>query len=161
MTFDTNYHTMMGVSPRQAVETLASWGVKVIGANCGNGADEMEVIATQLAQYRPNGVYLMIQSNSGLPKYENGRIFYEGTPDVMAEYALKMRDLGINIIGACCGSSPAHIAAMRTALAQAADKPIAGPPPITATDNKIETSESRIARAAARRSERRQRVVES
>jgi 5-methyltetrahydrofolate--homocysteine methyltransferase len=160
MTFDTNYHTMMGVSPRQAVETLASWGIQVIGANCGNGADEMEVVATQLAQYRPPGVYLMIQSNSGLPKYENGRIFYEGTPEVMAEYALKMRSLGINIIGACCGSSPAHVAAMSEALARASGESIAGPPPVTVADGRIETSESRIARAAARRSERRQRVLE-
>lgn len=160
MTFDTNYHTMMGVSPRQAVETLASWGVQVIGANCGNGTDETIIVATQMAQYRPPGVYLMIQSNSGLPKYENGRIFYEGTPDVMADYALRMRDLGVNIIGACCGSSPAHIAAMGSALARVADQPIAGPPPITVSDDRIESSESRIARAAARRSERRQRVVE-
>jgi 5-methyltetrahydrofolate--homocysteine methyltransferase len=158
MTFDTNYHTMMGVSPRQAVETLAAWGVQVIGANCGNGADEMEVIATQMAQYRPPGIYLMVQSNSGLPKYEKGRIFYEGTPEVMADYALKMRNLGINIIGACCGSSPAHIAAMRTALASEAGQPIAGPPPVAQEDGRIESAESRAARAAARRSERRQRV---
>ncbi|MDQ3248337.1 MAG: homocysteine S-methyltransferase family protein [Chloroflexota bacterium] len=158
LSFDTNCHTMMGVSPRQAVETLAGWGVQVIGANCGTGTDEMEVIATQMAQYRPEGVYLMVQSNSGLPKYANGKIHYEGTPELMAEYALKMRNLGINIIGACCGSSPAHIAAMRAALAQVHDEPIAGPPPPAAINERIESAESRAARAAARRSERRQRV---
>jgi len=158
LSFDTNLHTMMGISPREAVETLSSWGVKVIGANCGTGTDEMEVIATQLAQYRPQGVYLMVQSNSGMPQYANGQIHYEGTPDVMADYALKMRSLGINIIGACCGSSPAHIAAMRDALNRAQHEPIAGPPPIMENGSPIESAESRAARSSARRSERRQRV---
>jgi 5-methyltetrahydrofolate--homocysteine methyltransferase len=158
LSFDTNLHTMMGISPREAVETIAGWGVNVIGANCGTGTDEMELIATQLAQHRPPGVYLMIQSNSGMPQYANGKIQYAGTPEVMAEYALKMRDLGINIIGACCGSTPAHIAAMRAALASVADRPIAGPPAL-ANGNGIESAESRAARGAARRSERRQRVA--
>jgi 5-methyltetrahydrofolate--homocysteine methyltransferase len=148
---------MMGISPREAVQTLAGWGVNVIGANCGTGVDEMEVIATQLAQYRPPHVYLMVQSNSGMPKYANGKIHYEGTPDVMAKYAVKMRSLGINIIGACCGSTPAHIAAMKEALSRAQNDPISGPP---AADDRIESAESRAARGAARRSERRQRVLE-
>jgi 5-methyltetrahydrofolate--homocysteine methyltransferase len=158
LSFDTNLHTMMGISPRQAVQTLASWGVNIIGANCGTGADEMEIIATQMAQVRPPNTYLMVQSNSGMPKYANGKIHYDGTPEVMAEYAVKMRSLGINIIGACCGSTPAHIAAMKEALSRARHDPITGPPP--AADGRIESAESRAARAAARRSERRQRVLE-
>jgi 5-methyltetrahydrofolate--homocysteine methyltransferase len=158
LSFDTNLHTMMGVSPSEAVQTLARWGVTVVGANCGTGTDEMEVIATQMAQVRPPGVYLMVQSNSGMPKYANGKIHYDGTPEVMADYAIKMRNLGINIIGACCGSSPAHIAAMRQALEQVKDDPITGPP--TAANDRIESAESRAARAAARRTERRQRVLE-
>jgi 5-methyltetrahydrofolate--homocysteine methyltransferase len=158
LSFDTNLHTMMGISPREAVQTLSSWGVQIVGANCGTGTDEMEIIATQLAQARPPGVYLMVQSNSGMPKYANGKIHYEGTPEVMAEYAVKMRNLGINIIGACCGSTPAHISAMRAALERAKDEPISGPP--AGDDGRIESAASRAARAAARRSERRQRVLE-
>jgi 5-methyltetrahydrofolate--homocysteine methyltransferase len=158
LSFDTNLHTMMGVSPREAVETIATWGVKVIGANCGRGADDMQIIATQMAQYRPNGIYLMIQSNSGLPVYADGHIHYQGTPDVMAEYALQMRNLGINIIGACCGSTPAHIAAMQQALTRARFDPIPGPPPVSATNGHIESADSRAARGAARRTERRQRA---
>lgn len=158
LSFDTNLHTMMGISPREAVQTLSSWGVQIVGANCGTGTDEMEIIATQLAQARPPGVYLMVQSNSGMPKYANGKIHYEGTPEVMAEYAVKMRNLGINIIGACCGSTPAHISAMRAALERAKDEPIPGPP--ASDDGRIESAASRAARAAARRSERRQRVLE-
>jgi 5-methyltetrahydrofolate--homocysteine methyltransferase len=159
MSFDTNLHTMMGVSPREAVETLAAYGVKVIGANCGRGTDDMQMIATQMAQYRPEGVYLMVQSNAGMPKFANGEIYYDGTPEVMADYAVKMRALGINVIGACCGSSPAHIAAMRTALNQVQADPIPGPPPVAVSSGPIESPESRAARAAARRSERHQRVA--
>lgn len=158
LSFDTNYHTMMGVSPKCAVETLSEWGVQIIGANCGNGPAEIETVMTQMAQYRPAGVYLMAQSNAGLPQYVNGAIEYDGTPAVMADYALRLRSLGVNIIGACCGSTPDHIAAMRTALDQAKAEPIAGPPQLNGVNGQIESAESRAARAAARRSERRQRV---
>lgn len=159
LSFDTNFHTMMGVSPKKAVETLSQWGVNIIGANCGNGPAEIETVMTQMAQYRPAGVYLMAQSNAGMPQYVNGAIQYDGTPAVMADYAIRLRNLGVNIIGACCGSTPAHIAAMRVALDQAKDEPIAGPPQVNSEANgQIESDESRAARAAVRRSERRQRV---
>jgi 5-methyltetrahydrofolate--homocysteine methyltransferase len=153
MSFDTNFHTMMGVSPRQAVETMAGWGVQVIGANCGNGPAEIETVMTQMAQYRPAGVYLMAQSNAGMPKYTAGKISYDASPDVMADSALRLRNLGVNVIGACCGSTPAHIAAIHAALDAAQDQPIAGPPPLAQAEG-IESAESRAARAAARRAER-------
>lgn len=159
LSFDTNLHTMMGVSPREAVETLGAQGIRVIGANCGRGTNDMQIIATQMAQYRPAGVYLMMQSNAGLPKFADGEIYYDGTPEVMAEYAVHMRSLGINIIGGCCGSSPAHISAMRDALQSVAHEPIVGPPPIEATAGQIESPASRATRAATRRSERHQRVA--
>jgi len=116
MTFDTRFRTMMGVKPAQAVQALYDLGIRVIGANCGNGPDEIERVATELVAARPPDVYLITQSNAGLPKYENRQIHYDGTPEVMADYALKMQALGVNYIGACCGSTPAHIAAMRAAL---------------------------------------------
>ncbi len=153
MSFDTNFHTMMGVSPRQAVETMAGWGVEVIGANCGNGPAEIETVMTQMAQYRPEGIYLMAQSNAGMPRYTAGKISYDAVPDVMAESALRLRNLGVNVIGACCGSTPAHVAAIHAALDAAQDQPIAGPPPLAQAEG-IESAESRAARAAARRAER-------
>lgn len=116
MTFDTNYRTMMGVTPAQAVQTLHDWGVTVVGANCGNGPAETERIMYEMALAKPEGVVLMAQSNAGLPRWRDGEISYDGTPDVMAGYAQRMRALGVQVIGACCGSTPAHLAAMRTAL---------------------------------------------
>lgn len=156
MSFDTNYHTMMGVSPKDAVATLAQWGVRFIGANCGNGPAEIDVVMTQMAQHRPAGVYLISQSNAGLPQYMNGKIEYDGTPEVMADYARKMRSLGINYIGACCGSTPVHIAAMKEALDAAKGTEIAGPPPVDDSAD-IESAESRAQRAADRRARRRSR----
>lgn len=116
MTFDTNFRTMMGVSPAQAVQTLHQWGVTVIGANCGNGPGEIERIMWEMVQSKPEGVILMAQSNAGLPSWKQGVISYDGTPEVMAEYAQRMRAMGIRVIGACCGSTPEHLAAMRQAL---------------------------------------------
>jgi len=116
MTFDTRFRTMMGVKPVQALEALYGWGVRVIGANCGNGPDEIERVVGEMAAIKPADVYLIAQSNAGLPKYEQKKIHYDGTPEVMAGYALKMKALGVKYIGACCGSTPAHIAAMREAV---------------------------------------------
>jgi len=116
MTFDTRFRTMMGVKPVQALEALYGWGIRVIGANCGNGPDEIERVVGEMAAVKPADVYLIAQSNAGLPKYEQKKIHYDGTPEVMAGYALKMKALGVSYIGACCGSTPAHIAAMRDAL---------------------------------------------
>ncbi len=116
MTFDTNYHTMMGVSPTVAMRTLADLGVQIIGANCGNGPDEIRRVVSEMAAVRPEGVYLMAQSNAGLPKWVDGEIVYDGTPEVMADYALEMAAMNVDIIGGCCGSTPAHIEAMKTAL---------------------------------------------
>lgn len=116
MTFDTRFRTMMGVKPVQALAALYGWGLRVIGANCGNGPEEIERVIGEMAAVKPADVYLIAQSNAGLPKYTQKKIHYDGTPEVMAGYALKMKALGVKYIGACCGSTPAHIAAMGRAL---------------------------------------------
>ena len=120
LSFDTNLRTMMGVSPAMAVQALSDLGLDVVGANCGRGLDEMRVIAAQLAEAAGQGatpVRLMVQSNAGLPKLQGDSFVFDGTPEEMAAYVVEMRDLGFAVIGACCGSTPAHIAAMRDALA--------------------------------------------
>jgi 5-methyltetrahydrofolate--homocysteine methyltransferase len=116
MTFDTRYHTMMGVSPVQALNTIYALGVRAIGANCGNGPAEIERVISEMAAVKPDDVYLIAQSNAGLPKWEKGRISYDGTPEIMAAYAQKMKEIGVKYIGACCGSTPVHIKAMGEAL---------------------------------------------
>lgn len=152
MTFDTNFRTMMGVTPAQAVQTLYGWGVTVIGANCGNGPAEIERIMWEMAQARPAGAVLMAQSNAGLPRWRDGEISYDGTPDVMADYAQRMRALGVQVIGACCGSTPDHLAAMRAAL----DGPPLGhyEPAFDASALLAKPASDSAARRASRRAQR-------
>lgn len=114
--FDTNLRTMMGVKPAVAVKTLAAEGVRIIGANCGRGTDEMRIIAKELTEARPEGIYIITQSNAGLPKLVGGDFIYDGTPEEMAKYAEDMKTLGVNVIGSCCGSTPAHTQAMAATL---------------------------------------------
>lgn len=116
MSFDTNLRTMMGVKPTLAVTYLASLGVRIIGANCGRGIDEMRVIAKELVDARPDGVFIITQSNSGLPKLVGDTFIYEGTPDEMGKYATEMKSLGVNVVGSCCGSTPAHTASISAAV---------------------------------------------
>ena len=117
LSFDTNLRTMMGVKPGMAVKHLAALGVRIIGANCGRGTDEMAQIAKELVEARPEGVFIITQSNAGLPKLQGDEFVYDGTPEEMARYAHEMKDLGVNIVGSCCGSSPAHTQAISAALA--------------------------------------------
>jgi 5-methyltetrahydrofolate--homocysteine methyltransferase len=117
MSFDTNLRTMMGVKPAMAVTHLSSIGVRIIGANCGRGTDEMRQIAQEMVNARPEGVFIITQSNSGLPKLVGDEFIYEGTPDEMAKYAAEMKEMGVNIVGSCCGSTPAHTKAIAAAIA--------------------------------------------
>lgn len=115
MTFDTRGYTMMGVSPAQAVAALAELGVAAAGANCGNGPDEIEGVIAGMRRADAT-MRLVAKSNAGMPQIVDGRAVYSGTPEVMAQCAQRIRALGADIIGACCGSSPAHIRAMARAL---------------------------------------------
>lgn len=118
MTFDTNGRTMMGVTPAQAYAELSAMNLTALGGNCGNGPAEIEGVIQ--AMYATDQEYPFVaKSNAGIPEYVHGHLHYNGTPDVMADYAIKVRNYGARIIGACCGSSPAHIAAMAEALANA------------------------------------------
>lgn len=116
MTFDTKGRTMMGVTPEVAVKTIAEWGVVATGGNCGNGPDEMLEVIKKMHAVRPD-VILVSKSNAGKPEIgEDGKVVYRAGPAEMAQYAIEMKDAGAKIIGGCCGSSPAHLQAMRQAL---------------------------------------------
>lgn len=115
MTFDTRGFTMMGVSPTEAITALAELGLAAIGGNCGNGPDEIEAVVYAMHQARPD-LPVVAKSNAGMPEVIDGRTVYGGSPEVMAECARRLRAFGATGIGACCGSSPAHIAAMAAAL---------------------------------------------
>ncbi len=118
MTFDTKGRTMMGVTPEQALETISGFGVMALGGNCGNGPQEIEGVIEKMHDVNPQTV-LVAKSNAGMPRMVDNVAVYDATPDVMADYAIKVRDQGARIIGACCGSTPNHIKAMVAALGKA------------------------------------------
>jgi 5-methyltetrahydrofolate--homocysteine methyltransferase len=116
MTFDTRGHTMMGVTPEEAVTALASWGADAIGGNCGNGPDELIPVIAQMHAAAPD-VVLVAKSNAGMPELVDMRAVYRADPATMAGQVMEMRDAGATIVGGCCGSSPDHLRAIAAALA--------------------------------------------
>jgi 5-methyltetrahydrofolate--homocysteine methyltransferase len=116
MSFDTRRRTMMGVRPEDAARRLVALGVAAVGSNCGAGLDDTLFTVGQMHQTAPEAV-VVSKSNAGLPKHgPGGSVVYEGSPEMMADYALHAQEAGARIIGACCGSSPAHLRAMARAL---------------------------------------------
>ena len=73
---------------------------------------------TEMVAHRPEGLLLIAQSNAGLPVIRGDEFHYETSPAEMADYARRMRVLGVELVGGCCGSTPAHMAAMAAALAE-------------------------------------------
>jgi 5-methyltetrahydrofolate--homocysteine methyltransferase len=116
--FDTHGRTSMGVSPAQAVQAMAALGVPAIGANCGHAPEEVLDFLPQMRQAAPDAeaIALIAKPNAGVPRMVQRQVVYDATPERMAELARRYVELGARIVGACCGSSPAHIAAIAAAL---------------------------------------------
>jgi 5-methyltetrahydrofolate--homocysteine methyltransferase len=108
------FRTMMGVEPAAAAEGAVNAGADIIGANCGNGITEM-VELTHLLRAAAPRTPLLIQANAGVPVYEEGKTVFKATPAEMAAHVGELLAAGANIIGGCCGTTPAHIAAMAKA----------------------------------------------
>jgi len=117
MSFDTAGRTMMGMTSAAMVAMIDKLAHPPLafGANCGVGAsDLLRTVLGFAAQgtERP----LIAKGNAGIPKYHDGHIHYDGTPALMADYAVLARDAGVRIIGGCCGTMPEHLVEMRRAL---------------------------------------------
>jgi 5-methyltetrahydrofolate--homocysteine methyltransferase len=117
MTFEPNprgYYTVMGVSAEQAATGLVEAGADVIGSNCGIGMEHMVGIARELT--RVATVPVAVQPNAGLPETKGGTVVYNETPEAMAARVPELLDLGVALIGGCCGTTPDHIRALRAAV---------------------------------------------
>jgi 5-methyltetrahydrofolate--homocysteine methyltransferase len=115
MTFDTHGRTMMGVTPEKAVAALDGFGAAAVGGNCGNGPEEIIAVVEKMHAVSP-GTTLVAKANAGIPELVGGRPVYRATPEMMADYARQVYTAGARVIGACCGSTPAHIRAIAEAL---------------------------------------------
>lgn len=117
MSFDTAGRTMMGTTSRDMVDLVdgCAHPPLAFGANCGVGAADLMRTVLGFADSQTTRP-IIAKGNAGIPKYVDGHIHYDGTPDLMATYAVLARNAGARIIGGCCGTMPAHLRAMRTAL---------------------------------------------
>jgi 5-methyltetrahydrofolate--homocysteine methyltransferase len=117
MSFDTAGRTMMGVTSADMVALVDRLPHRPLafGANCGVGASDLLRTILGFSAQGPE-LPVVAKGNAGIPKYHDGHIHYDGTPDLMAHYAVLARDAGARIIGGCCGTTPEHLVAMRAAL---------------------------------------------
>jgi methionine synthase I (cobalamin-dependent) len=115
MSFDTRGHTMMGVSPERALAALVEAGAAAVGGNCGNGPDELVPVIARMRAANPEA-RLVAKANVGQPQLVGLGVQYDTTPQTMADFAIRFREAGATVIGACCGSTPAHLEAMAQAL---------------------------------------------
>ena len=115
MTFTRDDRTLLGDAPGKVAETLAAAGAQVIGVNCSGGPAQIYRILRQMRQAAP-GTPLSAMPNAGWPEQVGGRIMYPAGPDYFGEYARAFQEAGARLIGGCCGTTPQHIAALRTAL---------------------------------------------
>lgn len=113
--FDQGTRTMMGLTPTQVAKTMAPLGIAALGANCGRSLDEMIQVVQEYVAAN-TGLPLWIKPNAGLPRMDGDISVYDTTPETMGEYAKKFVAAGAKIVGGCCGSSPAHVAAIANAV---------------------------------------------
>ena len=117
MTFDQGGRTMMGIAPENATRSQGALDAPpaAFGANCGAGLANNVAAVVEIATAAPDAI-IVAKPNCGIPVYKNGKVRYDGTPELMAVYARMVRDAGARIIGGCCGSTGAHVGAMIEAL---------------------------------------------
>src|SRR5580765_7389702 len=114
LTFDEGAETLAGVTAREAADRLAGLDVAAFGANHGAG---LLAALIALEQMGADGRALAALPNIGLASLAGGRVIYpHATPEYFAEVAAHARDLGARVIGGCCGTTPAEIAAIRAAI---------------------------------------------
>jgi 5-methyltetrahydrofolate--homocysteine methyltransferase len=106
---------MMGVSPSEIVNNLKEAGASIIGANCGNGFEQMIDIVKEIRTV-DSQIPVLVHANAGRPVIIDGKTVFPDTPGIMAEKAHALVKSGANIIGGCCGTTPDHINALANAL---------------------------------------------
>ena len=111
MAFSEERLTFMGQTPAEVARSLAALPVQVVGANCSVGPSVLYDVLVLLHQ--ATGRPVSIQPNAGLPSRMGERLIYLSSPAYMADYAGRMLDAGARIVGGCCGTTPAHVRAMR------------------------------------------------
>ncbi|MBB6214090.1 methionine synthase I (cobalamin-dependent) [Anaerosolibacter carboniphilus] len=107
MSFGKGLKTFDGSTPEKVVQCLMEKGADIIGSNCGSDISDMLMVMEKMIQ--TSSGYWIVQPNAGMPKKIENQMVYSLTPEEMGCYGRRFAELGINIIGGCCGTTPAHI----------------------------------------------------
>lgn len=108
------YRTMMGNSPEECIDAAVAEGASLVGANCGTGIENYMDLAAELCALKKAPVW--IKANAGLPEVSGADVVYRQTPEEYASFIPKLLDLGVSVIGGCCGTTPVFLEAMRRRL---------------------------------------------
>lgn len=111
MSFEKSGRTVFGVRPDSFACAVTALGVDAVGINCSTGPADMAVAVKQIL--RATHLPVIVQPNAGLPKFDGGRAVYDMTPARFATEAAQLKALGVDILGGCCGTTPACIAAIK------------------------------------------------
>ncbi len=114
-TTNDDYRTMMGVTPTDAANAMIAAGANIIGTNCGNGIERMIEIVREMREAAPE-TPILVHANAGSPIIVDGVDTFPESPEDMKAQVPALIAAGANIIGGCCGTSPAHIKAMKSAI---------------------------------------------
>lgn len=109
---DGSYKTIMGISSEEFTSAMMDLEVDIIGSNCGLGFKNMLEIAKSIRKVN-NNIPLLVQANAGLPQIINGEMVYSESPEFITPYVKDLVNIGVNIIGGCCGTTPEHIKSIR------------------------------------------------
>jgi homocysteine S-methyltransferase len=151
LTFTRDDRTLLGDTPAKVARALAASGADVIGANCSGGPAQLIRLLGQMRAAAPEARFA-VKPNAGWPEQVEGRIMYPATPEYFGEYAAAFAEAGASVIGGCCGTTPAHIAAMRAALDSPRDRAGAtGRSPLHVIDHDDVTDEREGATQLAQR----------
>ena len=114
VTVDDDSNCLDGSSPEQAARLLTEWGADAIGVNCSTGP--ATVLTAIECMRKATTLPLAAMPNAGMPRAVEGRNIYLCSPEYMASFARKAIAAGAQIVGGCCGTTPNHIRAMRSAM---------------------------------------------
>ena len=118
LTMEADGHLLLGGSAVEAVETLQALGACAVGLNCSVGPDQLEAVVRAMKAVAQ--VPVIAKPNAGLPVMDDkGQAHYSMGPEAFAEAMLRLIDAGASLIGGCCGTTPAHIRALRERLNRA------------------------------------------
>ena len=137
LTYNPDGRTLYGTDPATATVVLQSLGADAIGINCSTGPEDMIVPVRKMAEYAT--IPILAKPNAGLPELENGVTVYKTGPDEFAACGKQLVEAGASIIGGCCGTTPAHIKALKEAVK---DMPVHAP---LAKKRRVLASERRLA----------------